>query len=119
MTPPKVFHHWDSLSPPVLRYFNLNDAEIGHWLPERKIYRLPMYGWHYTAERIERLHREACELRPEHRLHHLINESDVCRELAARGVPASLVNHNAFLDERQFTVAAGAESASTPSTTPG
>jgi glycosyltransferase involved in cell wall biosynthesis len=73
-------------------------------LPEVKVYHLPIYYWHYTADEIEHFHFRTKSERPQHVLHHLINESGVCEDLNARGIAASFVHHNAFLDERIFSI---------------
>lgn len=104
----KSFYYWLSDDPPILHHAAPFE-ETGEVLPEARIYRLPMYLWHYSADDLERYHARALARRPRHVLHHLINERDVCLDLQARGIPAAFVNHNAFVDERIFTVRAGIE----------
>lgn len=103
------FYQWLSSNPPILYYAAPSDEDIGERLPEYRIYRLPIYHWHRTADDVERYHVRAKANRPRHVLHHLINERDLALELQARGIPATFTSQNAMLDERLFTVHTGPE----------
>jgi glycosyltransferase involved in cell wall biosynthesis len=99
-----TLYYWLSDNPMVLRYVETSDGDIGHWLSDTKLYRLPVYYWHTTAEAIEQYHLRAKTLRPRHCLHHLVNDRDVCNQLVARGIPATFCSTNAFVDERIFNL---------------
>jgi glycosyltransferase involved in cell wall biosynthesis len=102
MSDDRTFCYWLSASPPVLRHTGIEAGDLGQWLPEEKIYRLQMYHWHATADEIEAGHQRAKALRPQHLLHHLAQEREVCLELNIRGVPTTFTSHNALVDERIF-----------------
>ncbi len=105
---PTGFYQWLAEDPPILYYAAHSDEDIGDRLPESRVYRLPIYHWHRSADDIEREHLRARANRPRHVLHHLINEREVTLDLQARGIPATFSNHNATIDERIFTVHEGA-----------
>ncbi len=102
------FYGWISVSPPAL-YHSAHEEDIGNYLPETPITRFVCYMWHSSADQIEGWHRAAAALRPNHTIHHLVNDAAICRQLVVRGVPACFVNHNAFIDECRYTIQPGAE----------
>lgn len=95
--------YWFSKEPLVVRYvtFMGDDATI---FPEERIYRLPFLHWHVPADRIERQYHIQLANRPQHVVHYLLNERDVCDEVVKRGIPATLFNHNAVIDENRFVI---------------
>jgi len=99
-----MLYYWLSGDPPILRYTPLQHDDLSAALPESRVYRLPVYYWHASADDVERYHLDAKAVRPRHVFHHLINERDVHLELVARGLPSTFCSHNAFLDERIFTI---------------
>lgn len=101
---PNMLFYWLSKDPLILRYATTIEPDFGDLLPDVRLYRLPFYHWHVSADAVESCHRHDLAHHPQHVLHHLINERHVWRELCARGVPAIFCSHNAFLDERVFTV---------------
>ncbi len=103
-TPDIGLYHWISTDPPILFHSASGDQDVGHYLPDERVYRLVMNLWHQTADQIEEYHNRWRAQRPRHRLLHLVNEAPICEELQARGVPALFVNQNAFLDEQLFTI---------------
>ena len=103
-TPDIGLYHWISTDPPILFHSSAGDQDVGHYLPDERVYRLVMNLWHQTADQIEEYHNRWRAQRPRHRLLHLVNEAPICEELQARGVPALFVNQNAFLDEQLFTI---------------
>lgn len=94
---------WISLDPPIV-YHSMGHEDPGEFMPDEPITRFAMYLWHQTADDIEWLDKSARELRPRHRIFHCVNDVSVCRDLVARGVSAHFINHNAFLDERLFSI---------------
>jgi glycosyltransferase involved in cell wall biosynthesis len=104
-----TLYYWLSENPLVLRYVETDGGDIGHWLPDSKLYRLPVYYWHTTADAIEQYHQRAKALRPRHCLHHLVNEREICNQLVARGIPATFCSTNAFVDERIYNLGQRAE----------
>lgn len=103
-TPDIGLYDWISTDPPVLFHSASGDQDVGHFLPNERVYRLVMNLWHQTADQIEEYYDRWRELRPQHILLHLVNDGPICDVLRARGVPALFVNQNAFLDERLFTI---------------
>ncbi len=103
-TPDIGLYHWISTDPPILFHSASGDQDVGYFLPDERIYRLVVHLWHQTADQIEEYYQRWRGQRPQHRLLHLVNEGPICEEALARGVPAVFVNHNAFLDERVFTI---------------
>jgi glycosyltransferase involved in cell wall biosynthesis len=99
-----IFYHWIWDHPLILRYCEMDHADIGEWLPHGRVYRLPFHAWHRTADQIEAEYKRARANRPNHSVHYLLNERDVCREVTARGIPATFASQNAMLDERRYTV---------------
>jgi glycosyltransferase involved in cell wall biosynthesis len=99
-----VLYYWLSNDPLIVRYSTVCQPDFGDLLPDVRLYRLPFYHWHFSADEVEAYHLAELARHPQHVLHHLINERNVCLELQARGIPAIFCNHNAFLDERVFTV---------------
>lgn len=97
-------YHWISTTPPILFHSASGDQDVGHFLPDERVYRLVMNLWHQTADQIEEYHHRWRVLQPQHILVHLVNDGPICDEVRARGVPAVFVNQNAFLDERHFTI---------------
>jgi len=97
-----AFYGWLSSEPPIL-YHTLHD-EITRSLPKEPITRLVNYAWHFSSHSIADFHRRECMLRPQDTLHHCINDVDVARELISKGIPASFIHQNAFLDERIFDI---------------
>jgi len=94
---------WISSNPPIV-YHSMGYEDAGEFMPEEPITRLAMYLWHQTADEIAWLDQRARQLRSNHRIHHCVNDVSVYRELVARGVSAHFINHNAFLDERLFSI---------------
>ena len=90
---------WISTDPPILFHSASGDRDVGRYLPDEKFYRLVINCWHTTAVEIAAYHQLWRELKPAHRLLHLVNEEPIVEELRARGVPAVFVNQNSFLDE--------------------
>jgi glycosyltransferase involved in cell wall biosynthesis len=105
----RAFYCWLSAAPPILLYAVTSEYDIGDALPETRIYRLPTYYWHRTADEIEGDYLRAKANRPRHVFHYLANEREVYWELRARGIPATFSNHNAMLDERIFKPLPGVE----------
>ena len=103
-TPDIGLYDWISIDPPILFHSSSGDQDVGHFLPDERIYRLVMNLWHQTADEIEQYNHRWHVQRPQHRLLHLVNDGPICDELQARGVPALFVNQNSFLDERIFTI---------------
>jgi len=101
-------YDWISSDPPILFHSESGERDVGKYLPDERIYRLVMYLWHKSADEIAAYHFRWRELRPAHRLLHLINDAEICMDLQARGVPAVFVNQNAFLDETLFNIQANA-----------
>ena len=97
-------YHWISNTPPILWHSASGDEDVGHFLPDERIYRLVMNLWHQTADEIEAYYKRWQSLRPQHRLLHLVNDRPICEDLQSRGVPAVFVNQNCFLDETKFTI---------------
>ena len=94
---------WISSNPPIV-YHSMGHEDAGEFMSNEPITRLGMYLWHQTADEIAGLDQRARQLRPNHRIHHCVNDISVCRELVARGISAHFINHNAFLDERLFSI---------------
>ena len=94
---------WISSNPPIV-YHSMGHEDAGDFMPDEPITRLAMYLWHHTADDIACLDQRARQLRPHHRIHHCVNDISICRELVARGISAHFINHNAFLDERLFSI---------------
>ena len=99
-----MLFYWLSKDPLILRYSTPTTPNFSDVLPDVRMYRLPFYHWDASADQIADYHNRELTRHPKHVLHHLINEQHVCLELQARGIPAIFCNHNAFLDERVFTV---------------
>ena len=97
-------YDWISFDPPILFHSESGENDVGKYLPDERIYRLVMYLWHKSAQEIAVYHFRWQELRPAHRLLHLVNDSSICDDLQVRGVPAVFVNQNSFLDETLFTI---------------
>jgi glycosyltransferase involved in cell wall biosynthesis len=97
-------YNWLSTDPPILWHSASGEEDVGHCLPDERIYRLVMNLWHQTADEIEAYHQRWRSLKPQHRLLHLVNDSPICEELQSRGIPAVFVNQNSFLDETKFTI---------------
>jgi len=104
-----IFYCWLSERPLILFYGSSPYYDVGTELPATRVYRLPVFHSHRTADHIEREYRERQSRRPQDVFHYLINERDVYLELAARGIPATFTNQNAMLDERIFSVQADEE----------
>ena len=108
-----VAYHWLSSTPPILRYISPiyqdeeTQAVFYGSLPDRRVHHLVAYYWHCTADHIERHHLAVRRRRPDDVVHHLVNELDVLEGLAARGVPATFVSTNSFLDERLIVIDPG------------
>ena len=94
---------WISTDPPIV-YHSMGHEDPGEFMPDEPITRFAMYLWHQTAEDIAWLDQRARQLRPRHRILHCVNDVSVCRELVARGISAHFINHNAFVDERLFSI---------------
>ena len=94
---------WISSDPPIV-YHSMGHEDAGEFMSDEPMTRLAMYLWHHTADDIAGLDQRARQLRPNHRIHHCVNDVAVCRELVARGISAHFINHNAFLDERLFSI---------------
>lgn len=101
-----TFYHWIWDNPPILRYTEMDHADIGERLPHGRVYRLPFHALHRTADQVESEYQRAKANRPNHSIHYLLNEPDVCLEVAARGIPATFASQNAMIDERRYTVEA-------------
>jgi len=99
-----MLFYWLSNDPLILLYSSQRTPEFGDLLPDARLYRLPYYHWHVSADQVEAYHLQELDRHPQHVLHHLINERNVWLDLKARGVPAVFCNHDSFLDERLFTV---------------
>ena len=104
-----IFCRWLSERPLILYYGSRPRYDVGMELPVARVYRLPRFHSHRTADDIEREYRERQSRRPQDVFHYLINERDVYLELAERGIPATFTSSNAMLDERIFTVQAEEE----------
>lgn len=101
--PRSIVCGWISDDPPIV-YHSMGAEDPGRFMPDEPITRLAMYLWHQTSSDIAFQDRQARSLRPRHSIHHLVNDEKVCRELQAQGITAHFVNHNAFLDERLFSI---------------
>lgn len=100
-----LFFHWLSHEPPIIRYVSepeTDDAALERTFPPGRVYRLPFYHWHFTADQVERSHRAALTRRPQDVVRHLTNTADLHADLTARGVPSAFVSQNAFIDEAMF-----------------
>jgi len=91
---------WLSTDPPVLIH-SLGD-DIGHHLFDRPVIRFVTQMWHATVESIAGWHSDAVRRRPDDVIHHLANDPLLTRDLICRGIPATQVNSNAWVDERLF-----------------
>lgn len=97
-------YHWLSRSPQILWHSASREEDVGHYLPDERIYRLVMNLWHQSADEIEAYFYQWRALRPMHRLLHLVNDKPICEDLQSRGIPAIFVNQNCFLDESMFSI---------------
>jgi len=104
-----VFCRWLSEGPLILFYGSSPYYDVGTELPATRVYRLPVFHSHRTADHIELEYEERQAYRPQDVFHYLINERDLYLELAARGIPATFTNQNAMLDEHIFTIQAEEE----------
>lgn len=99
-----TFAYWLSADPPILHHQLLDDRDYGEYLPEDRIYRLVKVTFHKSADVIAADYERARRTRPRHRVHYLLDEEHVVRELKARGIPAHFIHQNALLDERIYTI---------------
>ena len=98
---PHHHHGWISARPPIL-YQILEKEDIGQWLSGGTVVRLCQSWWHITAHEVI-LHAQAAkQRRPQDVFIFLLNDPKVANELAAAGLSAHFIHHNAFLDETEF-----------------
>ena len=102
-SPRPVLAGWVSTDPPVL-YHSMGSEDPGKHLSDEPMTRMAMYLWYHTTSEIIELDRKARDLRPNHVIHHMVNDITTWRELVAHGISAHFVNQNAFLDERLFDI---------------
>ncbi|HEY1067271.1 MAG TPA: glycosyltransferase [Pirellulales bacterium] len=99
-----AFYYWLSADPPVLHHQALGDRDFGEHLPTTRMYRLVKFTCRTTADAVLADYARAKKVRPEHRIHYLLDEAHVADEARARGAPAHFIHQNAFLDERIYDV---------------
>ncbi|MCA8992184.1 MAG: glycosyltransferase [Planctomycetaceae bacterium] len=99
-----TFFSWMSYRPHILFHASGDQNDVGHYLPDEKIYRFVFDLWHTSVDDIVAYHQQWKSLRPQHRLFHVVNEFTIGRQVAARGVPVVYAHQNCLLDETVFNI---------------
>jgi hypothetical protein len=88
----------------VIHHQAVADRDFGEHLPKETVYRLVKFTHHATVEEVISDYKRAKRVRPNHRIHYLLDEPNVALDLQAKGLPAHFINQNALLDERIYNV---------------
>lgn len=89
---------WISTEPPIIRYA-LSHSRWDRVFPSERVYRFPFFHWHFTPDQVAAEYDREKTARPQDVFHYLTNDEPTATLLRSRGIPASTVNHNAFVDE--------------------
>lgn len=105
-----------STDPLIIHGYNYSNVlspakELSPYLRKHKVTFLISVAWsllvHNRLERASRLYRKHKRKYPQHEIYILANDQKEYDGLRALGVPTVFCNHNAFLDEREYTVVPG------------